>query len=246
MKNILKHFLLFVFTALVISCNTDESISNLEQNERANLLKYRTLFKSDKPDGSIVLQSNATGTGMNTHNRITMSRKGDDKNKKLEIRNHNRSLIGFKNHEHNESLSNLFGEVVTLKFSENGTKNPIDSLYIPEQIIVDYSSNLLEAGTTINWNADAQNTNGVVITISYDPLLQMNFIVGWENQFRINESFALDEGNGSYTVTQQNLDRFPQDAEISIKLTRGAYSITENEPIFIAFSMVSNNLKVKK
>jgi len=247
MKRYIYVIMIVVGTFISTSCSNDTESFELDKNENALLLKYYALLRSDKPDGSIALQSNATGIGSKTIRTVSMSQKGGINNKKMTLHSDNNTVINFKNHESNEQLRNLFGKNLILDFLNEGSRNPSDSLYIPEELVVNFSSNILEAGATVNWNADSQNTNGIVVFISYDPLLQPNLEVAWNNQYRISEVFALDEGNGSYIISQQDIDRFPEDSSLNIKITRGAYLLaTETEPAFIAFTQVSNDLTVKK
>ncbi|MCF6308490.1 MAG: hypothetical protein L3J09_11105 [Flavobacteriaceae bacterium] len=241
----LKTYITFGIALVIFSCQTETDYINTEINkENTILLKYRTLFKSNKPSGSIAIQSNGTGIGDKTTRRITLSKKEGNNKKSLQVFNDKNSKIRYVNHKHDSNLKDLFGK--NIYFGMSSQKNLTDSLYIPQELTVNFSSNELSAGAIVNWNADNLNTNGVVINVVYDPLLQQNGVIAWENQFRIKESFAVEEGNGTYQITQQDIDRFPQDAYVTIKVSRGAFSINEEEPAIIAVTSVRNEIKVDK
>lgn len=243
--------MLLAVAIFAVSCESevstlalDERNLSIEESNSKYLLNYRTLYRMDKPTGSIVLQSNATGKGVNTRKTITMSQKGGENNELLRIQSGNESITSFTNHTPNGELSSLFGKNLIL--NKNNARSPSDSLYIPEELIVDFSSTTIEAGTIINWNADSQNENGLAVFVSYNPLLQANVNLAMNNQYLIDEVFTLSEGNGSYTLTQQDIDRFPEGATLDFRILRGAYAAAiESEPAFVAFTMVSNDVKVK-
>lgn len=242
---IIKFYLGILCVIPLISCQTESDvISSPEDN--LNLLKeFAQISKSLKPDGSIVLQSNAFGTGENAFKTVTISQKADDDN--LKLRSINSEVISFKNHESNSKLSKLYGNNINLDFLNNGNKSHTDSLYIPEELIVNFSSDEIKVGDIINWNVDSKNTKGLLILISYDPIIQQDFDVSWNNQYKIEEVFALPESNGSYIIKSEDVERFPENASLNIKISRGAYLPSSgSNPAFIAFTKVSNDLKVKK
>jgi len=245
MKNNIKFSLLLVASIFLVSCETEgDSLVVEDDSTSSNLLNYRTMFRMDKPIGSIALQSNATGQGLETRKKISLSKKEGDNTKSLQLQSENKIITNF-NQEYANELSNLFGN--DLLISYEGERSPPDSLYVPEELIVNFNSSNLEVGTTVNWNMDSQNENGLLVFVSYNPLLQPNVNLAIQNQYFVEEVFALNEGTGSYTITQSDIDRFPEDASLQFRIMRGVYSKDSNgEPAFVAFSMVSNVLQVKK
>lgn len=145
--------------------------------------------------------------------------------------------------EINTVIHNWFGKKVAFKMTYDGSANRttsldvIDSCYIPQEINVDgnaikstFGATSLNDGEngvsrngnyTINWNADAKNTNGVAILVSWhgasfvetaphNPSSTLNYIVNLD----------IVDDNGTYTIKAENFKDFPKNAIFSISLIR--------------------------
>jgi len=254
MKNQILKYFTFLSIILTTACSADYDIPKDEMKNQSDLVKNLTKFMySEKMDGSILLQSNALGIGSKQSRNVSISERKTElphltTNKSIEILDGKRASIRFENYSSNPEFENLFGNTLHYSIYENGQRSggTGDSIYIPELISVNFSSNFIEAGSTISWNADNLNPRGVVVFITYDPLHQLNGNIAWENQFRISEAFVVEDSQGSYQVTQQDVERFPDDAILSIRVSRGAYQVDENEPSFIAITSVRNDMNLKK
>jgi len=254
MKNHIIKFCAFLSILLFYACSTENNMLDEEVKAKADLVEKLTkLMLTEKLEGSILLQSNALGVGNKQSRRVAISEKRSEQsnlrsNKSIEIFDGLKSSIQFENNSFDSRFENLFGDTLNYTIYEKGQRSGGSgySIYIPELISVNFSSNFIEAGSTISWNADNLNTNGVVVFITYDPLHQLNGNIAWENQFRISETFVVEDSQGSYQISQQDVERFPKDAIITIRVSRGAYQVHENEPSFIAITSVRNEMNLKK
>lgn len=254
MKNQIFKYFAFLLLIIISACSADYDEAKEEVNSNLELVKeLRKLQYSVKMDGSILLQSNALGLGNSQTRKVAISERKSESdrlksNKSMEIFDGSRTSVKFENNTPNPQFENLFGKTLHYSIYEEGQRSGAagDSIYIPELISVNFSSDFIEVGSTISWNADNLNPRGVVVYITYDPLHQLNGNIAWENQYRISEAFVVEDSQGSYQVTQQDVERFPDDAMLSIRVSRGAYQVDDQEPSFIAITSVRNDMNLKK
>ena len=82
--------------------------------------------------------------------------------------------------------------------------------------------------TQIVWNADEQNKKGVVIGLGYDPSSQQDNRVATQNPRDLFKGIRTKD-DGSYTITAQDLGKFPQNAEIRFHVVRVGNGIATND-----------------
>jgi len=103
------------------------------------------------------------------------------------------------------------------------TQDIENSTYIPKQMDVKIS-NLDEegrvmVGTTISWNPDAENPNGILAGIEYSPYNQCNPNIAALN-LDVNRRFSTIDDNGTYRITEGDLQHFPKDATLKFYIGR--------------------------
>nr|WP_315032514.1 hypothetical protein [uncultured Chryseobacterium sp.] len=100
-------------------------------------------------------------------------------------------------------------------------------VYIPELVQVGVSGLVdgkLVPGTVITWNKDANNENGMIVGVEYNPYNQEDLKI---REAKPNNEIAYDkvEDNGSYTVTKEDLEKFPKGSFLSFYIGRMAYTM---------------------
>ncbi|AZA84365.1 hypothetical protein C1637_05855 [Chryseobacterium lactis] len=100
-------------------------------------------------------------------------------------------------------------------------------VYIPELVQVGVSglvNGKLVPGTVITWNKDPKNENGMILGVEYNPYEQEDLVI---RESKPNNEVVYDkvEDNGSYTVTKEDLEKFPKGAFLSFYIGRMAYTI---------------------
>jgi len=266
-KHIYNLGILCAFLTVIYSCQLDdEKLTTSEENvvlTQSDLLleKMNDLITKPTPNGSLLLSSHKTISEFNADESIALKAKNDSRNrdkstnvKSLILVDASGSLIevpSTTNREQANDLASLYGTRVKLAIKgEGGNKSNgnTEEVYLPDLLSdINVDSNALEAGTTITWNVDSLNENGLLFHISYDPKIQKNFRIAYDNQFRIAESFAVTDASGSYTIQASDLERFPSDAQLKVTLMRGAISAGQgDEPSFIAISEASINTVAKR
>lgn len=263
-KHIYRIGILCAFLAIAYSCQTDdEKLTANEENVVATqsdllLEQMSGLITRPTQNGSLLLSSHKVISEFNTPESIALKAKNDSRNinksndgQTLLIKDHSGVSIGVSSTNRAESkrLTSLYGTTVKLVTSGGTRANGnTEEVYLPDLLSdINVDRNTLEVGTTITWNVDSLNENGLLFHISYDPKIQKNFRIAYDNQFRVAESFAVTDASGSYTIQASDLERFPNDAQLKVTLMRGAISAGEgNEPSFIAISEASVNTVVKR
>lgn len=142
----------------------------------------------------------------------------------------------------NADNSGLFGKKINL-IQKNGkliitptanisSKNTEEgasgiNVYIPELVQVGVSglvNGKLVPGTVITWNKDVNNENGIILGIEYNPYEQEDLII---RESKPDNEIVYDkvDDNGSYTVTENDLEKFPKGSFLSFYIGRMAYTI---------------------
>jgi len=261
MKNILILILLFV----IVGCEKDDLNNSQGINELAIenkvkndfLLKQMLLTTSVKANnGSLLLQSN-NFFGVNTtsdlppllYNKQDRRVKSKSNISNLILLTKDGEKYGGANAKKtpNSDLKALYGSTVSLNPENSTNKNVTDDVYIPNLLsTLTIDRNTLEPGTIISWNVDSLNKNGVLFHISYDPKKQQHLKIAYDNQYRVTELFAVNDEIGSYTITASDLERFPDRANLDIRLVRGNISLNENGTSFVALTEASTTRPIVK
>ncbi len=259
-------FLILITSITIVSCqqgdnlnslNIEEATANIESGKNAELFKKMEYVISRKTtNGSLLLQSQKTiSQNVETKSLISLENKLDPRstdNKSsgnhLSLINNNGKVISTQGNDrslNDQELTNLFGTNVEITSGTAntagtaGTARSNETVYIPDLLSsVSFDGEVLEVGKTISWNVDDLNENGVLFYISYDPKTQLSLKTAYENQYRVVEAFAINDAVGSYTLTQEDVDQFPENAVLNITLMRGNFSIDSNDDdqSFIAIS----------
>ncbi|CAM3579752.1 hypothetical protein FLGE108171_04185 [Flavobacterium gelidilacus] len=240
MKNTLKFLTIFASLFLIISCYGEYDTSDLKESE-INFRQYLIDMAQLKGKGTVLLQSNEFETTQKNPVNINISeRQGNEGG--LKLFNNNNQIINIQ--ECNNSLElkkNLFGS--NLKYQ---IENQITEIYFPKLIQLNYNEKNLQVGSTINWNIDQKNKKGVIVFLTYSPIGQTDLEMMLDNNKFISDGLATLD-NGSYTFTEDDLERFPKGASLSLNILRGNYIINEIEkPSLIVFSKVSKNVVLEK
>ncbi|HLP93826.1 MAG TPA: hypothetical protein VK168_07295 [Saprospiraceae bacterium] len=129
---------------------------------------------------------------------------------------------------------------------KNGLPGFLSDFYIPKMMTISsptFSNNsTITEGTTITWEADNNNSIGVGIAISFDPLDFANQGLNAPNGPVLNVIHIDD--TGSYSITANDLAGIPANARITVGLGRGNYKRVSmpNDYHFglIAYSIVAH------
>lgn len=247
-----KLVMLISFIFLFSSCSEDMTKNNddfLTENSINTEMakKYLEFYTSKKKAGSILIQSNTSKLIQNTSKNISFQEKPtDDKtlpNNKIEIKDLNTEISSKLNQK---NYVGMFGRNVSYKVINNNINNKnnddFDSVYIPELINIDINTDRLQPGTTISWNVDNLNQNGVVVSVEYNAINQLDTRLAFDNPSSIRRSFVIEDTQGSYTISQNDLDIFPNNALLDINVLRAGFDVDENTGVSIAgVSKVSNS-----
>lgn len=154
---------------------------------------------------------------------------------------------GFYGLDKNLSRDEFYGKKVTFKLhtphakktSANSSTNAVNinnidisadnpdvtsTLYVPAAIYVNTTNHNPDPSNTITWNADPNNTNGVVIVAEYDPGLTLNGLVAGTFPVPIRNSISVDD-NGSTTLPTSFYSSFPPSSSVILYVGRGSYTI---------------------
>jgi hypothetical protein len=106
------------------------------------------------------------------------------------------------------------------------TGAPLQSnLYAPALININSPSigSKVNTGTKITWNADPNNTKGILIELKYDPTAKSNLALSTAYPSEITRS-ATATDNGSYTFKGIDLAGFPAGSSLNLNLSRYNYA----------------------
>lgn len=239
MKNIKKYFWvalsLATFTLLSSCYGEPDQVS--KESEKISFGKYLQDMSVLKGKGTILLQSNEFEATQNTEKNITISQREGNENQ-IKLYEPNNKIISINDYNSQIDFKrSLFGKQISCDI-----KGKAENIYIPKLLKLEYSSTSINGGSTINWNADLNNKKGVVIWLSYSPLDQRDFKLLAEHRKIITYGVTTDD-NGSYTLTSQDLERFPKNAVLNLNIARTNYIInTTDLPSFVAFTTVNKNV----
>jgi opacity protein-like surface antigen len=141
-----------------------------------------------------------------------------------------------------DNISEIFGGTFKVELGSNqlnakrssnssSDENSVESVYIPSMVKAEYlglQDGKIIIGSEIVWNSDDQNENGVVVSIEYSPLSQLEKSIANQKTTPLLKGITTED-NGSYTITSQDLSGFPQNAILTFYVARAGYGISTNE-----------------
>ena len=249
MKNILK---LVIVVCVFFSCNNDLNESSNDATgdaKNTDLAKnYLDFFRTKSAENSVLIQSSTSTAMQDINKNITFAEKKSRSNSKKRGSSKRIEIKGFDNNTGSKRMKNktkddnsFFGKVLSYRVVDNShlsknssESNSYDEVYIPELINVTYSTEKLVHGTEINWNIDSLNKNGVIISLEYYAVNQLDIKLAFDNTSTIKRSFVIDDSIGSYTITDEDLEMFPNKALLDINVLRAGFHTNENSNLAIA------------
>jgi hypothetical protein len=124
--------------------------------------------------------------------------------------------------------ADLFGKSINVSLQgKNAYPGFSSNMYAPKLVrftTPSYSNQMpISSDTNIGWNADSQNSVGIGIIISFDPLSVGNITKGFRDHAP-QTRFVHTEDDGAYTLTQADLAGIPVGALANITFGRANYS----------------------
>jgi len=233
-----KRIALFWIGGFLLSCSNNNDNDTSSKNRNGTTFTPLSEYLQDmsvlKGEGTILLQSNEGEFTQHKESSIHISQMPATNMDALILYDANGDSVNITECDSDlKCKRNLYGSV--LNFQMNGKK---DQLYIPELIKMDFRKDVIEEGSVVQWNSDPNNSRGVVVWISYEPLYQLNLELLAEYSKAINHAVATDD-SGSYTITKKDLEKFPKNSFLELTLLRTNYVINERDkPSLIAFTQV--------
>jgi hypothetical protein len=182
---------------------------------------------------------------------FTLLNKGGVSQNRIHFKNFNRNSLSAKGRGTDMTQgSELFG--TTLKYTisksssyaQRGSSDVEQEVYIPKLLDVSYSTEEIGEGTTISWNTDELNKNGVAVLIEYYAVNQPNMNLAFKNSKSIKRSFVLPDSQGSYTFKSEDLNIFPRGAVLSTNIVRAGYKMEDGGMAVVGFTNVNKDLKM--
>ena len=226
------------------SC-TDESNGVINEPEQSiSTFEDYFAFMNQETDAGVLIQSMSTINSNGETFSVASNIKGNKRPLTLKVDNR---ALNFNDYyyssEKNRSYSNLsnqdlrsvFGNTFEVELTDSdvqakttNTDEDISSVYIPEIVNLSFSNLVngkIGVGTQIIWNSDADNTNGVVVGLEYNPLAQLEQSVIDEKPNRLLTGVTIVD-NGNYTITASDLDQYPSESLVTVYVDRAGYNIT--------------------
>jgi len=247
----IKIITLLILVMASISC-TDEITGTIDDEISISSFEDYFKFMNQETDGSVLIQSISTINSNGEIFSVSSSIKGNKNpltfivdDRTLNFSNYHYSSKQDKSHSNlsNQDLRNVFGnkfevELNTSSIYAKSTASDksissenissISSVYIPELVSASFSNlanGKIVAGTSINWNADYINQNGVVIGLEYNPLAQSKKSIKEEKPERLLTGLTVED-NGSYTISAKDLSQYPSNAMMTLYIGRAGYNNT--------------------
>lgn len=251
MKNILK-FVVVIIAFGFFSCNDDlngnpnDTSSDIKNTDLAK--NYLTFFRTKSAEGSVLIQSSTSNAMQDINKNITFAEKKSRSNSKKRSSGKRIKIKGFDNNNGSKRMKNstkddnsFFGKVLSYRVADeshlskkSSESNSYDEVYIPELISVSFNTEKLVPGTVISWNIDSLNKNGVIISLEYYAVNQLDTKLAFDNTSTIKKSFVIDDIKGAYTITYEDLEMFPNKALLDINVLRAGFDRDENSNLAIA------------
>ncbi|MBC9796755.1 hypothetical protein [Sinomicrobium weinanense] len=258
----------FILISILTSCqndlNVEDDTTSISENghETMSIVDYYTNGFKNAP-GSILLQSQEYLTSSKSHNPNLISISESKNRKKNQHKSKNFSKIELSDGDKNtlnkassqKEMSKLFGNNLNYKIRENySTKEDIntsekEAIYVPEKLKVTFSSDkILSPQTSFSWNVDPKNEE-IVVYIVYDPLVQSDVNFAWDNKGRVVKMFLVQDENGSYSFSYNDLYRLPNEGTVTVHIARGNYKTIDSKGdenlSILAFTKISKDLLVQ-
>jgi hypothetical protein len=236
---------------LLVSCTKeDNTINQSASAQKVTSFEDYLKFVNADTKGQVLIQSTSSLKSENNIYNMSTTIKGNNENPlvfRLDNRKFVNAIISKTSKSSNAiasntDLSSFFGKKISLEL-QNGsitakTASPnakstssSSDVYIP-QLLKSKVSGLVNGkvvvGTTITWNADSQNINGVILTMEYKVLTQSepSIIAKFPNDITGGSTM---EDTGLYTITASDLSGFPDDSIISFFIGRVGYTIVNDK-----------------
>lgn len=242
----IKSLLIIALAVTLFSCN-DENININDTNDKTlSITDYLKVISLKADGGKVLIQSSATVQTQN-NGRISSINSSFDRNTKTRksfiLTNKKTGETINKTSKNSSNVEGYFGQ--TYSYNIGDTKDPGGEVYIPELISAEFSTETIQVGTTVTWNIDPLNENGVAVWYEYSPFKQSKYSVVDENRENLANGFVLPETTGSYTFTSSDLSQMPNDAVVTINVSRAGFG-NSNEQVIVGLSSVSKDVIVQK
>lgn len=270
MKNLLSKPLLYSFTIalLFFSCKKEEvdyegksapenvkkSLSFEKINSGISFAEY-VAFANVNPNDYLLIQSHTSPIPQPPVYQMLNAKTGTTSPYSISINN---SIYTFDDYVINSNVAygrldpaeipNLYGENLAFSFSNNtitATSSENGSIYIPESINWSGGIGLSYAsygpGDVLTWNADQNNSNGVVISLEYLPSEQSNLAIAQAQPRHIYRGINVPD-NGSFLLRAEYFDDIPDGASLNAWIGRvGKGFISTNNPNDFSLAVVSES-----
>ncbi len=143
-------------------------------------------------------------------------------------------------------VQSYFGKMQTVKvYASKGATDKLllhESIYLPKELFVsspiERERNRITPSTSLQWNSDTQNSNGIFILIDFVPDNE-------ENSGKYNLSFAshrkliYTEDDGIHQFQLDDFNQIPSGAYVSFFIGRGDYleAVGSNDKSYILYSL---------
>lgn len=246
-----KIFTIIISVIILVSCQNEEIIINTPKESVLTINDYFKVLNMKPNGGEIKVESNATVDFQNSFrvNSIVAT----DKNRGLLTDYNLREATSSKNIDimTNDGISKIFGSKIKYSLGEVSNKQASsDETYIPELLVVNVSTDVLQAGTIISWNVDASNENGLILWYEYSPSFQDKKEVLEGNLKYIRGAITIPDSMGEYTITESDISILPNLSRVSYHVTRAGFNISNDavgkQIALIAATTVTKDLRVMK
>ncbi len=248
-RNLLYLILAFLNILSLSSCSEDEQLDTnpLKSTYKEGLMTYHDyIAEMARPmaPGTVLIQNNSTIYYQQPEEEdkgIIVSATTDSPMYPIHFFDDNGKPLDIINSTDSQLTNRLYGK--DLKYSID---NKSYSLYTPQLLYVKEPDYVLKPGSTITWNTDPKNEKGVLIWLTYKPTTQMRWDIMEKNRNYITEGWAVAD-KGSYVITEKNLERLPNGAQINLFILRTNFTYHgSKKPSIIAYSMLSTECLLQK
>ena len=194
-----------------------ENIGSLYSSAKIQNLSSRTLGTSDPL--KLVINGNLINSEVNRSSFISSWNTSLTNTKQFFGKKFNFKIVDGK----------IFANEIKSNNINKGTGSSSDGvdIYIPETInatIYGLVDGKIVPGTTITWNRDALNQNGITMAVEYSPYTQRTASIAAEFDDNLTKVTTIED-TGSYTITKEDLENFPNGSSLAFYIGRMAYTI---------------------
>ena len=237
------------------SCNKNEDFQDPEAAiESTNLLSfedYMGIYSRQNLEGSLLIEAHnqmATNHFENAHisEKTTVGRETNEKSR-INITSNGKSIISTQSKIQELSkteILEMFGSEI--QYSLPGLENrSSQTLSIPNLIQINMNSGTVSPGSVISWNVDPTNDHGVLLYATFTPSSQIDLFLAEQNLQSITRGIVLPDELGSYTITSEDLEIFPDNSIINVTVARGSTTTTtDKSPTVTAVSKSSTSVQI--